>query len=244
MRSLLVGLMGVFLVLGSGAIASGQILYESFDTHTPGGPPGPPWWTWGDDGTIAIDDTVYNGSSGRSVSLDRNVFPGDSFAFGRHVPPLEGQAILRYSFRITGSSREVLTVFALDDLNAMGPWLSVGIPFSGVWAYTETFDWLFVCGIDPDIWYGVAVVMDVPSNTYDILVWPEHDPSAIESLAAVPFRTEAGVGPLTSIQFGDFNISVTPDNDVAWVDDVWVVPVVFGDSFEGGDMSGWSQAVP
>jgi hypothetical protein len=44
--------------------------------------------------------------------------------------------------------------------------------------------------------------------------------------------------------FGDFNISPTPDTDVAWVDDVWVVPVVFGDSFESGDASSWSQVLP
>ena len=244
MRSVMCVAVLVLELFGIPVVGMGQVVVdESFDAYPVGSPPGAPWWNWGTDGVTLVDDTQFNGLFGHSVVLSRTVFPGDSFAFGRHFPAQGGHVLFEYSFRITGNPREVLTAFAVDDGNAVGPWVTVGYPLPGVWVYSESLGWLGVpLVILPDTWNRVRLDVDVTANTYDVSVWREGDMATVHSVAAVPFRTAAGVGPLTNIQFGDFNISVIPDGHVAWVDDVLVLPLVFGDSFESGDTSGWSSS--
>ena len=246
MRSVVCVAVLVVVLAGVPGVGMGQVVVdESFDAYPVGSPPEAPWWNWGTDGVTVVDDSQFCGASGHSVVLSRSVFPGDAFAFGRHFPEQSGQLIVEYSFRITGSPREILSAFLVDDDNAVGPWVTVGYPLSGVWVYSESLDWLWVAtGILEDRWYRVRLDIRASANTYDISVWREDDPSAISSLPSVPFRTAAGVGPLTNIQFGDFNVSVVPDAHVAWVDDVLVLPLLFADSFERGDTSGWSSTAP
>ncbi len=245
MRSLATVAVFGCVVLCVPAVGISQVVDESFDAYPVGSPPGPPWWNWGSDGVTLVDDSQFHGPSGHSVVLARSAFPGDAFAFGRDLPAQDDHVLIEYSFRVTGNPREILTFFAVDADNDAGPWVTVGYPLPGVWVYSESLGWLSVpVVILPDGWNRVRLDVKVPDNTYDISVWREDDPATLRSLPVVPFRTAAGVGPLTNIQFGDFNVSVIPDAHVAWVDDVVVLPLVFGDSFESGDTAEWSSAMP
>jgi len=87
MRSVVcVAVLGVLFVIVPG-VAVGQVAVdESFDAYPVGSPPEAPWWNWGADGVTLVDDSQFCGSSGHSVVLSRSVFPGESFAFGRHFP--------------------------------------------------------------------------------------------------------------------------------------------------------------
>jgi hypothetical protein len=105
--------------LGMGQ-AHAQLIDEGFDSYATGSPPPSPWWNWGTSGTKLIDETVYNGVSGKSVELRRTAFDHQAFAIGRTFAPLEGRVDLTYFFRLSGgSTREALCVFGRDSADNM-----------------------------------------------------------------------------------------------------------------------------
>ena len=72
----------VFLVLAVG-VADAQLIVETFDSEITGSPPAWLWWNNGSSGTTLVDDSVYRGTSGKSVEVIRTDFDGAGFGFGR-----------------------------------------------------------------------------------------------------------------------------------------------------------------
>lgn len=243
---LIAGLVAVIFGLG-GAAAHAQLIDEDFDAYATGLTPPWPWWNWGTSGTMLIDETVYNGDSGKSVELHRIAFDHQAFAIGQTFAPLEGQVDLSYFFRLSsGSDREALCVFGRDSAdNAIAWWVAHGGQFgNAVATYSEIEGWTHVMDISSDTWYGVHLEIDTAACTYDITVWQEDNPATTATVTDRTFRNFTLADAVDEIQLGDFYASYS-DLRSAYVDDLRLVgPIVFRDGFESGDTAGWSGAGP
>jgi len=244
--TLFIGAFAIIVGLG-GSGAQAQLIEENFDAYATGAPPPSPWWNWGDSGTKLIDETVFNGASGKSVELRRTAFDLQAFAIGRTFAPVEGEVDLTYFFRLTGgSTREALCVFGRDSAdNMIAWWVAHGGQFgNAVATYSDIEGWTHVMDISSDAWYGVHLDIDTAASTYDITVWEQDNPTNTATVTDRTFRNSPLADAVDEIQLGDFYASFS-DLRSAYVDDLRLVgPVVFRDGFESGDTAEWSGVSP
>ena len=83
MRCFIPSIVLVVLVLSAGSVDA-QLIVEDFDSQTTGSPPAWLWWNNGPSGTILVDETIFRGSTGKSVELVRTTFDNYTFGFGRN----------------------------------------------------------------------------------------------------------------------------------------------------------------
>jgi hypothetical protein len=244
--TLFIGALAIIVGLGASG-AHAQLIDESFDAYATGSPPPSPWWNWGTSGTKHIDETVFNGASGKSVELHRTAFDHQAFAIGRTIAPLEGEVDLTYFFRLTGgSTREALCVFGRDSSdNMIAWWVTHGGQFgNAVATYSDIQGWTHIMDISSDAWYGVLLDIDTAAATYDITVWEQDNPTNTATVTDRTFRNSPLANAVDEIQLGDFYASYS-DLRSAYVDDLRLVgPVVFRDGFESGDTAEWSGVSP
>ncbi|MGD8440942.1 MAG: hypothetical protein PVG53_10425, partial [Holophagae bacterium] len=160
--------------------AEAQLVYDDFDAYATGAPPPSPWWNWGTSGTMLVDDTVFWGPSGKSVQINRVLFDHQAFAIGQTFPPLVGDTDLTYHFMLAGGSdREALCVFGRDASdNTVAWWVSHGGQFgNAVATYSDSQGWTWIMDIASDTWYGVHLLIDPVSSTYDVTVWQDDNPA-------------------------------------------------------------------
>jgi hypothetical protein len=238
---------GAIVVLIAVSGVEAQLVDEDFDSHTTGAPPASPWWTWGTSGTVLVDDSVFSGSSGKSVQLNRVLFNYQDFAFGRDFAPIIGETELTYHFRLaSGSDREALCVFGHDSTNlTVGWWISHGGQFgNAVATFSDSQQWTWVMDISGDTWYGVHLLIHPSSHSYDITVWQDDNPANTATVTGIDFRHGALADTIDQIQAGDFYKSYS-DIRPAWIDEILLIgPFVFADAFETGTTDNWSATQP
>ena len=234
----------VFLVLAVG-VADAQLIVETFDSEITGSPPAWLWWNNGSSGTTLVDDSVYRGTSGKSVELARTSFDGNGFGFGRNFPPIEGPAELSFYFLVGSTDEEVLTVIGGNNADGqVAWWVSVGGSVgNAIGTYSVSGGWNHVMDVVPDTWYGVRLEIDPPTFNYDITVWEDGIPANTATETGIAFRDGSAADIIDQIQFGNFSDSVTSSTDYAFIDDVnFVGSTILKDGFESANTSSWSSS--
>jgi hypothetical protein len=98
--------------------------------------------------------------------------------------------------------------------------------------------------IASDTWYGVHLLIDPVSSTYDVTVWQDDNPATTATVTDLAFRNGPSADVITEIQMGDFYASYS-DIRPAYVDEVLLIgPFVFADGFEAGHTGAWSATAP
>jgi len=235
--------------MSSLAPAEAQLIGDGFDGYVTGQPPPWSWWNWGTSGTMNVDDTVFLGASGKAVNFTRSVFDGNPFAIGQSFLPLvgEGSVELTYFFRVTTIDHETLSAFGRHDAsNQVTWWVTVGgAAGNGVATFSDSQGWTQIMSVAPDTWYGVHIIADIATHSYDISVWEEGNPGNNATLTGLDFRNGAAASAIDQIQFGDFNGDPTPYSGSSYLDSVFFVgPIVFLDGFESGNTDAWSSVNP
>ena len=230
------------------AVVEAQLIEENFDSYATNSQLPSPWFYWGSSGTILINDTTYLGTSGKSLECDRMYFDYQPFTVGHGLtPPLEGQGEMTYYFRLTGGSdREVFSVFGHNyQNNAVAWWVTHGGWFgNAVGTYSEDQEWTHIMDVSNDTWYGVHLVIDVDTHTYDITVWEDTNPANTNTVPDLDFRNGLLADPIDDIQIGDFS-QTSIDQRIGYLDDLRLVgPRIFLDDFESGDPGAWSGVNP
>jgi hypothetical protein len=234
----------VILALAVG-IANAQLIVEDFDSQTTGSPPAWLWWNNGSSGTIQVDDTTSRGSSGKSVEIVRTTFDGYGFGFGRNFPPIDGPAELTYYFNVGSTTDEVLTVVGGNNAgHQVAWWIGVGGAVgNAIGTHSHSGGWNHVMNVVADSWYGVTLVVDPTSFTYEITVWEDDNPGNTATETGIPFRDGSDVEVIDQIQFGNFNDAVSGTVASAFVDDVKFIGArVLNDDFESGNTGSWSSS--
>lgn len=230
-----------FLLL-SAVFAGAQLIVEDFDDETTGAPPAWRWWNNGSSGTVQVDATTFLGPSGKSVALERTTFDGRGFGFGRNFPPLDGPAVLSYSFRVGSTTEETLTAVGGNNAgHQVAWWVAAGGPVgNAVGTYSDAGGWNHVMDISVDTWYGVTLEIYPSTHTYDITVWEEAVPANSAAETGIPFRNGSDVEVIDQIQFGNFSDAAGGPAAPAFVDDVdFVGSRVMVDGFESANTSAW-----
>ena len=89
--------------------AQAQLIVEDFDSQTTGSPPAWSWWTNGPSGTILVDETIFRGSSGKSVELVRTTF--DNYIVGLYEKGLiTEETAMAYASRKSFAGRGIDSV--------------------------------------------------------------------------------------------------------------------------------------
>ena len=244
MRSTVLLFVFVLLVFPAGN-ADAQLIVDDFDSQTTGSPPAWQWWENGRSGTIQVDDTVYRGSSGRSVELVRTTFDDYTFSFGRNFRPLDGPAELTFFFRVSSTTEEVLTAVGGNNSgHQVAWWIGVGGAVgNAIGTYSETGGWNHVMDVVADTWYGVRLEIDPTTFTYDITVWEDGNPGNTATETGIPFRNGTAVEVIDQIQFGNFSAATSGPAASAFVDDVKFVGTrILNDDFESGNTGYWSSS--
>lgn len=239
---ILCGTMVILMLLGV-ISAEGQLIDEDFDSYTTGAVPPVPWIKWGTSGTVLVSDSVFAGSSGKSMEIIRDVFDGAPFGIVRHFTPLHGQAELTFHFYSGSAEYEILDVFGRNtDNDQIGWWIVVGGTMEDrIGTYSDSQGWIEVMGIAPDTWYGVHLLIDMDTAIYDITAWEDGNPSNTNTVLDVDFRNGTDAGTINELQFANFNADPLVVFDYAYVDDLHLIgPTVFIDDFESGNTDAWS----
>jgi len=242
MRSIVPSLVMVLLVLSVG-IADAQLIVENFDSQTTGSPPAWLWWNNGSSGTILIDETVFHGSSGKSVELFRTTFDDIGFGFGRNFPPIDGPAELTFFFRVGSTTEEYLTAVGGNNSgHQVAWWVGVGGDVgAAIGTHSETGGWNHVMNVVVDTWYGVTLDTFPSTHTYDIKVWEDGNPGNTATQTGIPFRNGSAVEVIDQIQFGNFSDVDTGPAASAYIDGVALTGArVLHDDFETGNTGHWS----
>ncbi|MCG6948534.1 MAG: hypothetical protein LJE93_06420, partial [Acidobacteria bacterium] len=189
MRSTVLLFVFVLLVFPAGN-ADAQLIVDDFDSQTTGSPPAWQWWENGRSGTIQVDDTVYRGSSGRSVELVRTTFDDYTFSFGRNFRPIDAPAELTFFFRVGSTTVEVLTAIGGNNAaHQVAWWVGVGGDVgNAIGTHSHAGGWNHVMDVVADTWYGVRLEIDPTTFTYDITVWEDGNPGNTASETGIPFR--------------------------------------------------------
>lgn len=239
----------VVAVMSCLAPAEAQFIGDGFDGYVTGEPPPWFWWNWGTSGTRNVDDTVFLGPSGKSVNFTRTVFDGGAFAIGQSFWTVSGAASVElvYFFRATTLEHETLSAFGRhDDSNQVAWWVTVGGgPADSISTFSDSQGWTQIMSVTPDTWYGVHIIADMASHSYEISVWEEANPTNGVTVTGIDFRNGAAASAIDQIQFGDFNAETTPYSGSSYLDSVFFIgPIVFLDGFESGNTDAWSGVSP
>jgi parallel beta-helix repeat protein len=224
-------------------ISDAQLVVENFDSQSPGSPPAWRWWNNGSSGTIQVHETVFRGSSGRSVELVRTTFDGYGFGFGRNFPPIDGRSELTFYFQVGPTTDEILTAVGGNNAgHQVAWWVGVGGAVGdAIGTHSHSGGWNHVMNVVADTWYGVILEIDPATFTYDITVWEDGNPGNTATETGIPFRDGSDVEVIDQIQFGNFSDAVAGPGASAFIDDVeFIGERILNDDFESGNVGSWS----
>ena len=217
MRCFISSFVLVVLAISVG-IVDAQFIVEDFDSQTTGSPPAWLWWNNGSSGTILVDETIYRGSTGKSVELVRTTFDHYTFGFGRNFRPVDGPAELTYHFRVDSTTEEVLTAIGGNNAgHQVAWWVGVGGAVGdAIGTHSHSGGWNHVMDVAADTWYVVTLEIDPTTFTYDITVWEDDNPANTATETGIAFRDGSNVEVIDQFQFGYFSGS-DPRKYLLWL---------------------------
>jgi hypothetical protein len=147
---------------------STTILSQSFDDEPTGSVP--QGWVLGNPSvcSLAVNDTVHYGGSGKSARYaDMASYPGGAAEVARTFEDQHGLLVL--SFALMAEVPQYF-MFYVDSDHEIYHGANVYFMPYGYIAYYDDFGWHDLLPFSVNTWYRIKMVIDIPKNTYDIYV--------------------------------------------------------------------------
>ena len=144
------------------------VFSQNFDGETTGSIP--QGWTVANPSvcSLAINDTVYHGTSGKSARYaDMASYPGGAADVEATFEDQHGYLTL--SFAIMAENPDYF-MFYIDSIDGVYHGANIYFVPEGYLAYYAEYRWYYVCPFSVGTWYNIKMTIDIPNNTYDIYV--------------------------------------------------------------------------
>jgi hypothetical protein len=187
------------------------ILSQNFDDELTGSAPN--GWVLGNPSicSLAVNDTVYYGGSGKSARYaDTASYTGGSAYVGTTFADQRGYLTL--SFEIMAENPDYFS-FYIDSTDGIGHGANIYFTPYGYLAYYDESGWHNLQPFSVNTWYSIKMEINIPANTYDIYV----DNAIVAQ--GVHFRYFGQTTHLNQIEFGQ-NSWETP---IGFIDDLSIV---------------------